>query len=194
MANASLKQLAEEQLQNSAAVKAALVSQSEKIVTIAEALINCVKNGGCIYSCGNGGSACDAMHLTEELVARYLRERPGIRAQHFCDPSTITCWANDYAYNQVFERQAQTHLTDKDALVVFSTSGKSESILRALAAANQKGALTVALLGKGGGQAKALAKHSLIVASDTTARIQEAHISIVHVLCDLIERTLYPTA
>ena len=103
------------------------------------------------------------------------------------DPGTLTCWSNDYDFASVYERQIETLATAKDILLVFSTSGSSENILRALKAANEKGATTVALLGKGGGPAKSLAKVSLIVDSDNTARIQEAHITAVHCIVEELE-------
>ena len=132
------------------------------------------------------------MHLAEELVARYDRERPGIPAQHLLDVGTMTCWANDYDYNSVFRRQIETLLTPKDALVVFSTSGNSANILEALDAAKSRGAVTVALLGKSGGKAKTGASHAIVVDSQITAHIQEAHIALVHIICAQLEDTLYP--
>lgn len=182
----------EAHLRASSDVKLALIEQAGKIAGVAEALLSVVRGGGTIFTCGNGGSACDAMHFVEELVARYLRERPGIRAQHLLDPGTLTCWANDYNFAGVFERQVETFLTEKDALVVFSTSGNSENILRALAAANNRGVLTIALLGRSGGAAKSLVKHALIMPSDSTANIQEGHITVVHLLCELLETALFP--
>ena len=166
--------------------------QSEKIAQIVTTLASTIKQGGRIYACGNGGSACDAMHLVEELVARYQRERPGIRAQHLLDTGTITCWANDYTFDEIFERQVDTLVTKLDALVVFTTSGNSQNILRALAAANKLGATTIALLGKNGGAAKSLSKLSLIVSSEVTANIQESHITLVHIICDQLEQLLFP--
>src|SRR5262245_53389931 len=100
------------------------------------------------------------MHLTEELVARYLRTRPGIPAQHLLDAGTLSCWSNDYEFASVFERQVRTLVRRSDALIVFTTSGRSENVLRALRAGNEIGALTVALTGKGGGEAKDIAKKS----------------------------------
>jgi D-sedoheptulose 7-phosphate isomerase len=179
-------------IETSAAVKLSLRDKVSEIEGIINALIEVVRKGGTIYSCGNGGSTCDAMHLTEELVSRFKRERPGIRAQHFGDASVLTCWSNDYNFDGVFERQVQTHMTANDALVVFTTSGNSENILRALAAANKIGSLTIALLGKGGGKAKALVKKALVVASNETSHIQEAHIALVHMICDKLEVALFP--
>ena len=127
------------------------------------------------------------MHFVEECVARYSKERPGLKAQHLMDPGVLTCWSNDYDFNSVFERQVETHLNSNDALLVFSTSGSSENILRALKAGNEKKAKTIAFLGKGGGPAKSLAKLSLVVESDNTARIQEAHITAVHAIVEELE-------
>jgi len=180
-----------EYLRESARVKTSLCSQANRIHQIAQAIVDVYKNGGRLYACGNGGSACDAMHFVEELVARYLRERPGLAAHHFADPGTLTCWCNDYDFSSVYERQVQAFMSEKDILVVFTTSGNSENILKAVAAAKAKGATTVALLGKGGGKAKGLATHELIIDSNTTSQIQEAHIAVVHLLCEFIETALF---
>jgi D-sedoheptulose 7-phosphate isomerase len=181
-------------LEQSTSVKQSLLGNASRITRIAQIMCETVKAGGTIYSCGNGGSACDAMHLTEELVARYKRDRPGIRAQHFLDPGTITCWSNDKMFDDVFARPAKTFLTGKDVLVIFSTSGQSANIIKALEAARQTGAKTIGLLGKGGGAALKLCDEALVVSSDQTAYIQEAHITLVHILCELIETTLFPSA
>lgn len=177
----------EEHLRGSAKVKLALLEQAEKIKEIAEKLLLCSRAGGEIISCGNGGSACDAMHFTEELLARYKRDRPGIKARHLLDVGTITCWANDYAYDDIFARQIETVAGHNDCVVVFSTSGNSKNILNALAACKKVGACSISLLGKDGGKAKALSDISLIVPSESTAHIQEAHIALVHILCELLE-------
>lgn len=184
----------ESQIRQSGETIISLAKQRDKIEEIISILQRTIAQGGCIYSCGNGGSTADAIHLTEELVARYLRERPGIRAQHLCDPAVLTCWANDYDFESVFERQVKTHLTPKDTLIAFTTSGKSKNVLRALEAANSIGAATIGLLGKDGGKAKTLAKTTLIVESDNTARIQEAHMTLVHIICDELELRLFPDA
>jgi len=180
------------QLEEALSSKKAFLSQASKLDNIVKTLETVVKDGGAIYACGNGGSACDAMHFVEECVARYKKERPGIKAYHLCDPGTITCWSNDYCFEEVFERQVNTLMSEKDALLVFSTSGNSDNVLRALAAANKLGAHTIAFLGKQGGAAKTLAKTSLIVESEQTARIQEAHITAVHVIVETLEDLLFP--
>ena len=178
-------------LKESIKVKQSLLGQSAQIGAIVSSLVEVIQNRGKIVSCGNGGSCCDAAHFTEELVARYDKERPGIPAIHLGDASAITCWANDYKFETVFSRQAESLLEPKDALVVFSTSGKSPNILRVLEVAKKKDALSIALLGKNGGQAKDLAQQSLIVQSKHTPHIQEAHIAVVHLICQEIEERLY---
>ncbi len=158
-----------------------------KIEQAAKLLIGCVKSGGVIYACGNGGSSNDAMHLCEELVARYKRERPGIKAMHFMDSAVITCWSNDYAFESVFERQAETFCSKKDVLIAISTSGNSDNVNKAVQAAKKKGAKTIALSGKDGGVLKKLADLALIAPSNETERIQEIHITLIHILCELLE-------
>jgi D-sedoheptulose 7-phosphate isomerase len=186
-----VEEFIKEYLLQAAEVSRRLAQHSGKIAGIGELLVRVFQNGGHLYACGNGGSGCDAMHLVEELVARYKRERPGIPAHHFIDGPTLTCWGNDYDYASAFERQATTLLSDRDVLVVFSTSGNSENVIRAIKAAKLKGATTVALLGKGGGKAKGLADHELIVDSATTSHIQEAHMAVVHLLVEQIEVALF---
>lgn len=146
-----------------------------------------VQGGGTVYSCGNGGSACDAMHFTEELVARYKRERPGIRAMHFQDSSTISCWANDYSFESVFARQVETFCTPRDCLVAISTSGNSGNIVKACEAAKTTSTPVIGLSGKKGGQLAELADVCIVVPSEATERIQEVHITLVHIWCELLE-------
>lgn len=182
-----------EYLSESAEIKLRLIKQAGEIIKISKTLVDVIRNEGRIYACGNGGSSCDAMHLVEELVARYLRERPGIPAHHLLDPGTLTCWSNDYDFKTAYQRQVETLITSRDALVVFTTSGNSENILLAIEAAKKKGAKTVALLGKGGGKTKGLTTHEIIIDSNVTSQIQEAHIAIVHLLCEYLETALFPS-
>jgi D-sedoheptulose 7-phosphate isomerase len=127
------------------------------------------------------------MHLCEELVARYKRSRKGIRAHHFLDAGTITCWANDYAFDEAFGRYADTFCTDKDVLVAISTSGNSKNILNAVSAAKAKGSKVIGLSGKDGGELRNLADVPLVIPSSETERIQEVHITIIHIWCELLE-------
>lgn len=177
-------------LQDSIDLKTSLVKDSQfasQVEAAATKLRQIVRGGGTIYVCGNGGSACDAMHLCEELVARYKRERPGIKAMHFIDPGTLTCWANDYDYEGVFERPVKTFCSAKDVLVLISTSGNSVNVNKAAVSAKEQGCYTIALSGKSGGELAKLADLSIVVPGEETARIQEVHILLIHVFCECLE-------
>ncbi len=143
--------------------------------------------GGTIYICGNGGSACDAMHFTEELVARYKGDRPGIKAAHWIDGSTMTCWGNDKDFASVFARCAETFCTPQDVLVAISTSGNSANICAAAEKARGKGSKVIGLLGRDGGKMKSLSDIAVIVPVPETERIQELHITAIHAWCELFE-------
>ena len=146
-----------------------------------------VSRGGTIYACGNGGSTCDAMHLCEELVARYKRNRPGIKAMHFMDPSVLTCWGNDVGFDDAFARYAETFCTEKDVVIGISTSGNSRNVIAALTAAKARGSSVIGLLGRDGGVIAPLCNTAIIVPSQATERIQEAHITVIHIWCELLE-------
>lgn len=164
---------------------------SESIKSACMQIAQSLAKGGTLFWCGNGGSAADSQHLAAELVGRFKKDRKALRSIALTtDTSVLTCVANDYSYSDIFSRQLEALARDGDVLVTISTSGKSDNVLRALRAANEMGVKTVALLGKDGGQAKALADLAIVIPSDSTARIQEAHILIGHILCDLIEQEL----
>ncbi|HEX8212363.1 MAG TPA: SIS domain-containing protein [Longimicrobium sp.] len=178
-------------LDESARVKLALRGQAPQVLRMADAVADAFRAGNRLYACGNGGSACDAMHLVEELVARYKRERPGLPAHHLIDGPTLTCWANDYDWDSVFQRQVEAMVRPGDVLVALSTSGNSTNVIRAVEAAEARGAVTVGLLGREGGRLAGLCTHALVVPAQATERIQEAHITIIHLLCELVERALF---
>jgi D-sedoheptulose 7-phosphate isomerase len=178
-------------LDESARVKLALRGQAPQVLRMADAVADAFRAGNRLYACGNGGSACDAMHLVEELVARYKRERPGLPAHHLVDGPTLTCWANDYDWDSVFQRQVEAMVRPGDVLVALSTSGNSTNVIRAVEAAEARGAVTVGLLGREGGRLAGLCTHALVVPAQATERIQEAHITIIHLLCELVERALF---
>lgn len=178
-------------LEESARVKLALREQAPDVLRIARRMADAFRAGNRLYACGNGGSACDAMHLVEELVARYKRERPGLPAHHLLDAPTLTCWSNDYDFESAFERQVETLLRQGDVLVAISTSGNSPNILRAADAARRRGAITVGLTGRDGGRLRELCEEVLIVPASATERIQEGHITMIHLFCELIERMLF---
>lgn len=163
----------------------------EAIDNIANLLIDCLRKNGTIFWCGNGGSASDSQHLAGELVGRFDGNRKPLRSVALnADSAVMTCIINDFGYEQVFARQIEALGSKGDILVGISTSGNSKNIIEAFKKANQKDIVTVGLLGKKGGNASNIAKHSVIVPSDSTARIQEMHILIGHILCDLIEEKL----
>jgi phosphoheptose isomerase len=155
-------------------------------------LIGALKGGHKILVCGNGGSAADAQHMAAELVGRFERERAALPAVALTtDSSILTAWANDYGYDTVFARQVEALGQPGDALVGISTSGNSPSVLQALRVAQQRGLTCVALTGRAGGQLAALAGVcSLVVPAEETARIQEVHITVIHIWAKLIEEAL----
>lgn len=164
---------------------------TEQIITIANVMAQSLSNGGSIFWCGNGGSAADSQHLAAELVGRFKNNRRALRSIALTtDSSVLTCIANDYSYDDIFARQVEALGRPGDLLIGISTSGNSENVLRALKTAKEFNLVTVALLGKGGGSVKDLADHALVIPSDSTARIQEAHILIGHIFCELIEQEL----
>jgi D-sedoheptulose 7-phosphate isomerase len=147
-----------------------------------------IKNGNKLLTAGNGGSAADALHLAEELVGRFNKERPSLPAIALCaDPTLLTCIGNDYGFDFVYSRQVEGLGRPGDVLVVFTTSGKSPNVINALHAAKARQLKTIAVLGKDGGPAKGIADYELIVPSNSTARIQEVHTFILHSWLTLLE-------
>lgn len=145
--------------------------------------------GHTLFTCGNGGSSTDAQHLAEELVARYKSNRRALPAVALtADGSVLTCIGNDFGYDYLFSRQVEALARPNDIVLCFSTSGNSPNILEALRAARQRGATSVALLGKDGGPAQHLADYVLVVPSHVTARIQEAHLQLLHYICEVVEQ------
>jgi phosphoheptose isomerase len=181
-----------EALEESARVKRALRDSAPDILRAADRLAGTFRAGNRLYACGNGGSACDAMHMVEELVARYRRDRPGLPAHHFLDGPTLSCWSNDYAFETAFRRQVETLLRPGDVLVAISTSGNSSNVLLAAEAALARGGWVLALTGSSGGRLRDVASELIAVPSDATERIQEAHITVIHILCQRVEDLLFP--
>lgn len=154
----------------------------------AEAAIAALASGGRLYSLGNGGSAADAQHLAAELAGRFRRERSPLPAVALTtDPSVMTAIGNDYSFENGFARQVRAHVRPTDVVVAFTTSGESENVVRALAAARDAGATTILFGGAGGGRAAAHADHAIVVASAETARVQEVHLLLLHLLSERID-------
>src|SRR3954468_10806620 len=155
---------------------------------VAQAIIAAYGRGGRVYTFGNGGSSADAAHFAEELLGRYKRERRPLPAQSLSiDASALTCIANDYSYDEVFERQVRGFVRQGDVVIGFSTRGRSPNVVRGLAAAREAGATTVLCGGGDGGPAREQADHALVVPSGSTARIQEMHVLLLHVILDRVD-------
>jgi len=145
--------------------------------------------GGRVYTFGNGGSAADSLHFAEELVARFKRERRPLAAQSLAaDPTVLTCIANDYEFDELFARQVRAFARPGDVVVGFTTSGRSANVVRGLAAAREAGATTVLFGGGAGVPASDHADHALIVPSDSTARVQEMHVLLLHLTLEQVDR------
>ena len=166
-----------------------------QIVEACDVLVRTLDAGGMVLTCGNGGSAAEALHLAEELSGRYRTNRKALRAVSLCaDPTALTCIANDFGFDQVFARQVEALGRPGDLLVLFSTSGKSPNLLRALHAAKNLGLSTLGLLGGEGGPALEHCAHSSVVRGVDGAAVQEAHQMIMHMLCEACEAHFGPKA
>jgi len=149
--------------------------------------------GGKVYSCGNGGSMCDAMHFAEELSGRFRDHRPGYAALAISDPGHLSCVGNDYGYDQVFARFVRAHARAGDVLLAITTSGSSKNVVAAAQAARELGARVIALTGRDATPITALADIALVTPGGKYAdRVQELHIKVIHILIELVERRLAP--
>jgi D-sedoheptulose 7-phosphate isomerase len=165
------------------------------ITAAGQAIIASIQHGGKLLTCGNGGSAADALHLAEELVGRYHRERRALPALCLnADPTAITCICNDYGYDQVFSRGVEALGRPGDVLVGFTTSGNSANVIAAFHAAAARGVATVLLAGRDGGLARGLCQHEIIIPSENTARIQEVHTLVLHQWLEAIDATPWPAS
>lgn len=181
------------QLEESAAVKRRIVETClEELVRAAAMLVATYQQGHKVLLCGNGGSAADAQHLAAELVAKLTRERRALPALALStNTSLLTSIPNDGSFDQVFARQVEAFGQPGDVLVALSTSGRSANVNAAVLIARERGMHTIALTGKDGGELTTMAELSIIVPSENTQRIQEGHITIGHILCDIVEAALF---
>jgi D-sedoheptulose 7-phosphate isomerase len=190
-----MNKLITQSLQESQQVLADFLGNPAKIVAIekaADVLVDALKKGNKILSCGNGGSHCDAMHFAEELSGRYRENRPALAAMAISDPSHISCVSNDFGYNYIFSRFIEGLGNKGDVLVGISTSGNSANIIEAVKAAQLKGMEVILLTGKDGGQLAGYGCHEIRVDHFGYAdRIQEIHIKVIHILIQLIESKLF---
>jgi D-sedoheptulose 7-phosphate isomerase len=181
-------QVASEALEELIATLISFRSMTRLVDEIAAVLTRALKNGRKILTCGNGGSAADALHMAEELVGRYKSDRRPLPAISLVADSTlITCIGNDFGFENIFSRQIEALAHKDDVVVAFSSSGNSPNLIRALDAAQAKGAVVIALLGKGGGAIAGRADYEIIVPSSETARIQEIHTLALHIWLERID-------
>ena len=173
-----------------------LLANPEALASIdaaAQTLIASLAAGGRIFSCGNGGSLCDAMHFAEELTGRYRKNRRGMAAVAISDPSHMTCVANDYGYEFVFSRYLESHARAGDVLIGISTSGNSQTIVNAAQVAREMGVKVVILTGRAGTRLEPLADVYVNTPGGQFAdRVQELHIKVLHILIELVERHFCP--
>lgn len=163
-------------------------SLADEINKACELVANTLKNGKKVLICGNGGSAADAQHFAAELTGRYKTERTPLPAIALStDTSALTAIGNDYGFDMVFERQTLALCAKNDLLIGISTSGNSANVVRAINAAKKIGAKTLGLLGRDGGELGRLCEHSIIIPASDTARIQEMHILVIHILCGAVD-------
>ena len=179
----------------SALAERVAAEQAGAVADLAARFEGVLRGGGTLFFAGNGGSAADAQHIAAEYVVRYQTTRPGLSAVALTtDTSVLTACANDLGFDEVFARQVESLARPGDLLVLHSTSGESPNVIRAAQAAKARGVPVVAFLGKSGGELKGIADVSLVIPSDETARIQELHLAIEHIICDIVEERMKEAA
>ena len=183
-----MQDLVRKTLEEHISVARAMESLEPMIAEAGQICADALRSGKRIYLCGNGGSAADAQHIAAELIGRFVGERRSLPAIALTtDTSALTAIGNDYGYEQVFSRQVEGLAEEGDVLIAISTSGNSSNILKAVEVARERGSRVIGMSGKSGGDLHTAVDLSLVVPSDVTARIQEMHIVIGHLLCALIE-------
>ena len=191
-----MKTIIEQSLHQSRLALEQFCGDAQRIETIERAarlLIDTLRAGHSIYSCGNGGSMSDAMHFAEELSGRYRKNRPALSAHAISDPGHISCVANDFGYAHIFSRYLQANARAGDCLLAISTSGNSENIVKAAEYAREHSLVVIGLTGKPVSALSELATVNISTLDGTFAdRVQELHIKIIHILIELIERHFYP--
>jgi D-sedoheptulose 7-phosphate isomerase len=163
----------------------------DRVAVVAALVADAYRGGGKTILFGNGGSAADAQHVAAEFLGRYLLERPSLPAIALSEPSSLTAIGNDYAFADVFARQIEGLGRPGDVAIGISTSGSSENVIRGIRAARVRGMLTIGLTGANGRRLEEAAEHCIVIPSGETPRIQEGHILVCHVLCELVEQELF---
>ena len=182
-------------IKSSIDVKERILNDANLLLMIneaAELIVKTYKQGGRVFFCGNGGSAADAQHLAAELSGRFYFDRPPLAAEALhVNTSYITAVANDYAYDVIFSREVDAFCKEGDVLVGISTSGNSANVLKAFETAKGKGVLTIAMTGESGGKMASISDILINIPSNDTPRIQESHITIGHIICQIVEEELF---
>ena len=187
----SVNQYIKEIMSESANLIISSENLSEKIEEVVNVMVECLKNKNKIIVFGNGGSAADAQHISSELIGRFQKDRPSLPAIALTtDSSTITSIANDYSYDVVFSRQCESIVSKGDVVIGISTSGNSINVKNGITTSKKKNAVTIGLLGNDGGIIKDLVDIAIQVSSKNTARIQEVHRVIYHIICELLEKEM----
>lgn len=188
-----MKERAIQAFEESAEVKRKFIrDNADRVVLVAKLIIRALQEGQKLLLFGNGGSATDASHIAAEFVGRYHRNRAPYPAIALAtDMAAVTCIANDYAYDEIFSRQVRAHGRKGDIAIAISTSGNSPNVLKGVEAAREGGLVTVGWTGGKGGKLAGLVDHAFIVPSTVTARIQESHMTLGHVICELVDETLF---
>lgn len=188
-----MKERAIQAFEDSAEVKRQFVGEhADRIAEVAQLIASALRDGHKVLLFGNGGSATDASHIAAEFVGRYVRDRMPLPAIALAtDVAAITCIANDYEYAEIFARQIRAHGQKGDIAIAISTSGNSPNVLKGVEAARVGGLITIGWTGGTGGNLRSLVDYPFVVPSTVTARIQESHITLGHVLCELIEEDLF---
>jgi len=190
-----MKQYIYHQIADSAATKQSILENEpllDLLVEVAQKCVEVYKNGKKILIAGNGGSAADAQHFAAELVGRYGFDRPSLPSLALTtDTSALTAIGNDYGYDYVFSRQLEGLGVEGDLFIGISTSGNSQNVLNAFESAKARGITTVALVGRDGGKMGQMADYAIIIPSDKTPRIQESHLLVEHIICDIIEKEIF---
>ena len=184
-------------LEQNISLKTSLLSDNNfinSISSVVKEVVHCYRNNGKIMLCGNGGSAADAQHIAAELSGRFYYDRPSLPAEAIhVNTSYITAVANDYSFDEVYSRYVKGAGKKGDVFIGLSTSGSSENVVRAIQAAKEQGMVTVAITGNAGGKMKEMADININVPSNDTPRIQECHIMIGHMICELVEKEIFPS-
>ncbi len=188
-----MEEIIKQELRESMLVKEKTQVLAPQIAKATQAIIDAYKKGGKVVFFGNGGSAADAQHLAAELINKqYMDNRPPLPALAFTvDSSVLTCIGNDVSYNEVFAKQVQALVTEKDVVYAISTSGNSPNVIRGIEEAKKKGAFVIALTGETGGKMASMPDVLLNVPATKVSRIQEAHIAIGHIICGLVEEKMF---